>query len=104
MITEQAHIIVFTPHPDDAESRMAGTVARWVCEGKNIVYVVCTNGDKGTNAPNMKPEELARIRERAVGSSPLRTLISITRRSSVIRPLTHCGISSSHGLGNEIVG
>ena len=64
MITEQAHIIVFTPHPDDAESRMAGTVARWVREGKNIVYVVCTNGDKGTNDPNMKPEELARIRER----------------------------------------
>jgi len=67
VITEQAHIIVFTPHPDDAESRMAGTVARWVREGKNIVYMVCTNGDKGTNDPNMKPEELARIRERAVG-------------------------------------
>ncbi len=64
MITEQAHIIVFIPHPDDAESRMAGTVARWVREGKNIVYVVCTNGDKGTNDPNMKPEELTRIRER----------------------------------------
>ena len=64
MITEQAHIIVFTPHPDDAESRMAGTVARWAREGKNIVYVVCTNGDKGTNDPNMKPEELTRIRER----------------------------------------
>ncbi|MFC1897447.1 PIG-L deacetylase family protein [Chloroflexota bacterium] len=64
MITEQAHVIVFIPHPDDAESRMAGTVALWVREGKNIVYVVCTNGDKGTSDPNMKPEELARIRER----------------------------------------
>ena len=64
MITEQAHIIVFIPHPDDAESRMAGTVARWVREGKNIVYVVCTNGDKGTKDPNIKPEELTRIRER----------------------------------------
>ncbi len=64
MKTKQANVMVFIPHPDDAESRMAGTVARWVREGKNIVYVVCTNGDKGTNDPNMKPEELVRIRER----------------------------------------
>jgi len=51
------------PHPDDVELRMAGTVARWTREGKEVIYVVCTNGDKGTNDPNMKPEELARIRE-----------------------------------------
>jgi len=42
---------------------MAGTVARWTCEGKEIIYIVCTNGDKGTSDPDMKPEELARIRE-----------------------------------------
>ncbi len=64
MTVKPAQVIVVIPHPDDAESRMAGTVARWVREGKNIVYVVCTNGDKGTSDPNMKPEELARIRER----------------------------------------
>ena len=63
-MTKHDQTMVVIPHPDDAESRMAGTVARWVREGKNIVYVVCTNGDKGTNDPNMKPEELTRIRER----------------------------------------
>jgi len=62
-MTKQAHIMVFIPHPDDAESRMAGTVARWTREGKDIIYVVCTNGDKGTSDPNMVPEELAKIRE-----------------------------------------
>ncbi|MFC2010003.1 PIG-L deacetylase family protein [Chloroflexota bacterium] len=62
-MTKQAHVLVTIPHPDDAESRMAGTVARWTREGKDIIYVVCTNGDKGTNDPNIKPEELARIRE-----------------------------------------
>ena len=62
-MTKQAHVMVFIPHPDDAESRMAGTVARWTREGKDIIYVVCTNGDKGTNDPDMKPEELAGIRE-----------------------------------------
>jgi len=55
--------MVVTPHPDDAEWGVAGTVARWVREGKEIIYVVCTNGDKGTSDANVKPEELARIRE-----------------------------------------
>jgi LmbE family N-acetylglucosaminyl deacetylase len=55
--------MVITPHPDDAEFGVAGTVARWVVEGKSVIYVVCTNGDKGTSDPNMKPDELARIRE-----------------------------------------
>jgi LmbE family N-acetylglucosaminyl deacetylase len=61
---KQAQVMVFIPHPDDAESRMAGTVARWAREGKDIIYVVCTNGDKGTSDPNMEPENLAKIREK----------------------------------------
>ena len=62
-MAEQAQVMVVTAHPDDAEFGAAGTVARWVREGKSVVYVVCTSGDKGTSDPNMKPEELARIRE-----------------------------------------
>lgn len=55
--------MVVTPHPDDAEFGVAGTVLKLTREGKKVVYVVCTNGDKGTNDTNMKPEELAKIRE-----------------------------------------
>jgi len=62
-MTEPAQKMVVTPHPDDAEFGVAGTVVRWVREGKSVIYVVCTNGDKGSNDPDMKPEELARIRE-----------------------------------------
>ena len=62
-MTKQAQVMVITPHPDDAEFGVAGTVARWVAEGKSVIYVVCTNGDKGTSDPNMKPDELVRIRE-----------------------------------------
>ncbi len=62
-MTKQADIMVITPHPDDAEFGVAGTVVRWVSEGKNVIYVVCTNGDKGTSDPDIKPDELARIRE-----------------------------------------
>ncbi len=62
-MTKQAQVMVVTPHPDDAEFGVAGTVARWTGEGKDVIYVVCTNGDKGTSDTNMKPDELARIRE-----------------------------------------
>ena len=62
-MTKSAQVMVITPHPDDAEFGVAGTVARWVGEGKSVIYVVCTNGDKGTSDPNMNPDELARIRE-----------------------------------------
>jgi LmbE family N-acetylglucosaminyl deacetylase len=54
---------VVTPHPDDAEYGVAGSAARWAREGKDVIYVVCTNGDKGTSDTNMNSEELARIRE-----------------------------------------
>lgn len=59
----QTYLMVVTPHPDDAEFGVAGTVARLTREGKKVVYVVCTNGDKGTSDPNIKPEELVKIRE-----------------------------------------
>jgi len=62
-MTEPAQIMVVTPHPDDAEFGVAGTVVRWVREGKSVIYVVCTSGDKGSNDPDVKPEELVRIRE-----------------------------------------
>ncbi len=62
-MTKQAQVMVVTPHPDDAEFGVAGTVARWTGEGKDVIYVVCTNGDKGTSDTNMKPNKLARIRE-----------------------------------------
>ncbi len=60
---KQAEVMVVTPHPDDAEFGVAGSVVRWVREGKDVVYVVCTNGDKGTSDSKLKPAELAKIRE-----------------------------------------
>jgi len=62
-MTKQTQVMVITPHSDDAEFGVAGTVARWVAEGKSVIYVVCTSGDKGTSDASMKPDELVRIRE-----------------------------------------
>ena len=63
MKKKAAQVMVITPHPDDAEYGVAGTVVRWVSQAKEIVYVVCTNGDKGTSDTSVKPEELAKTRE-----------------------------------------
>ncbi len=63
-MTEQTHVLVTSPHPDDAETRFAGSVAKWTREGKKVVYVVISNGDKGTNDPAISPAELAVIREK----------------------------------------
>jgi LmbE family N-acetylglucosaminyl deacetylase len=60
--SKTAHVMVVTPHPDDAEFGVAGTVAHWTKNGKEVVYVVCTNGDKGTDDVTMKPEALTEIR------------------------------------------
>jgi LmbE family N-acetylglucosaminyl deacetylase len=62
-VTEPADVVVVTPHPDDAEFGVAGTVAKWTRGGKQVVYVVCTNGNKGTSDPEMKPDELAKMRQ-----------------------------------------
>ena len=52
------------PHPDDGESGCGGTVAKWSRQGCEILYVVCTNGDKGSSDPEMTSERLAAIREK----------------------------------------
>ena len=57
-------ILVVTPHPDDAEIGCGGTMARWIAEGSEVYYVLCTNGDKGTSDPDMTPKRLAETRER----------------------------------------
>jgi len=55
-------VLVVTPHPDDAESGAGGTIARWTQQGRKVVLVVCTNGDKGTSDRTVKPADLAALR------------------------------------------
>lgn len=59
-----ADILVITPHPDDAEFGAAGSVASWTRSGRQVIYVVCTNGDKGTSNPALEPAELVTLRKK----------------------------------------
>lgn len=56
-------IAVIMAHPDDAEFICAGTIARWAEEGNEVVYVLLTSGDKGSDDPEMTPEKLVATRE-----------------------------------------
>lgn len=55
-------LVVFA-HPDDAEFLCGGTVARWIREGTEVVYVCATDGSAGWNGPDRSREEIADIRE-----------------------------------------
>jgi len=60
---EPTPVLVVTPHPDDAEGGVGGTIAQWSALGRRVVLVVCTNGDKGTSDRSITSEELAEIRQ-----------------------------------------
>jgi LmbE family N-acetylglucosaminyl deacetylase len=61
--TGPKRIAVFMAHPDDAEFICAGAVAHWADEGHEVIYVLLTSGDKGSDDPEMTSERLVATRE-----------------------------------------
>ena len=55
-------VLVVMAHPDDAEFGCGGTIAKWAAAGKEINYVLCTSGDKGSGDPDISPYRLAQTR------------------------------------------
>jgi LmbE family N-acetylglucosaminyl deacetylase len=49
-------------HPDDAEIAAGGTMANWIAAGREVHLLVLTNGDRGSQDPQLDRAELARIR------------------------------------------
>ena len=63
-MTEGAErVMVVTAHPDDPEFGAGGTIAKLVKEGREVSYVIVTNGNKGSSDLGVTPAHLARIRE-----------------------------------------
>ncbi|MDI3339074.1 MAG: PIG-L family deacetylase [Sphaerobacter sp.] len=60
---EYRRVMVVVAHPDDMEFSSAGTVAKFVAEGREVVLVQCTSGDKGTARRDISSAELAALRE-----------------------------------------
>jgi LmbE family N-acetylglucosaminyl deacetylase len=55
-------VMVIMAHPDDPEFFSGGTIALWAREGAEIIYLILTNGNKGSDDPAMSPERLRRVR------------------------------------------
>ena len=49
-------------HPDDLEFAAGGTIAKWIEEGAEFYYLVCTDGSLGTTDPSKSREEITKIR------------------------------------------
>ncbi len=56
-------VMAIFAHPDDPEFFSGGLLAKWAAEGRPIVYVLATSGDKGSDDPEMTSEHLIVIRE-----------------------------------------
>lgn len=55
--------LIITAHPDDAEFIAGGTIAKMCDLGWDVTIAVATSGDKGTRDANLRPQELAAMRE-----------------------------------------
>ena len=55
--------MVVVAHADDAEWGCSGTVAKLCAEGWQMVYVLCTDGSKGIDDPEISGAELVSIRQ-----------------------------------------
>lgn len=60
-VPQKAMVIV--AHPDDIEFSSAGTVARWVQAGTEVIYVLVTSGDVGIAKLELTRAQAAEIRE-----------------------------------------
>jgi LmbE family N-acetylglucosaminyl deacetylase len=55
-------VMFVAAHPDDPDFLAGGTVARLAKEGREITYVIATNGSKGSSDRSVTPEQLIPIR------------------------------------------
>ncbi len=75
------NILVVSPHPDDLEIGMGGTVAKLVEDGANIISLVATDGSGSTSLKGHSAEEMVEIRlleaREAVSTLGVHTLIPL---------------------------
>ncbi|MBN1994787.1 MAG: PIG-L family deacetylase [Anaerolineae bacterium] len=59
-----AKAMVIVAHPDDPEFFCGGIIALWCKHGTEMSYLILTNGNKGSDDPEMTPEKLTAIRKK----------------------------------------
>jgi LmbE family N-acetylglucosaminyl deacetylase len=57
-------VLVIGAHPDDIEFYAGGTIAQFHEAGKEVFYLITTNGQRGTLDPNANSQEIIKTREK----------------------------------------
>ena len=63
MTIANGRVLFVGAHPDDSEFLAGGTIARFVKEGRELAYVIVTNGNKGSADGGVTSPQLIPIRE-----------------------------------------
>jgi LmbE family N-acetylglucosaminyl deacetylase len=63
LIEPLERVLVVISHPDDAEFGAGATIAALTAAGARVDYVVTTDGSKGTEDPEVTPEQLSATRQ-----------------------------------------
>jgi LmbE family N-acetylglucosaminyl deacetylase len=63
MTDASGRVLVIGAHPDDPDFLAGGTVARLIKEGREVAYVIATNGNKGSSDRTITMELLVALRE-----------------------------------------
>jgi len=82
--------MVVVAHADDAEYGCSGTVARLCDEGWDMVYVICTDGSKGTSDREISGKELSQIRRKEQQNAGrvlgLKDIVFLEYEDSILEP------------------
>jgi LmbE family N-acetylglucosaminyl deacetylase len=62
-VTGGGPVMAIFAHPDDPEFVAGGALARWSEAGRQLIYVICTDGSKGSSDPTMTPDRLIPLRQ-----------------------------------------
>jgi LmbE family N-acetylglucosaminyl deacetylase len=57
-------VLAVFAHPDDAEICAGGTLAKWAAAGRDVHLMILTNGDRGSQDPQIDPRDVAATRAR----------------------------------------
>lgn len=61
-VTDGGPVMAIFAHADDPEFLAGGSLARWAEAGRKLIYVICTDGSKGSSDPTMTTERLIKTR------------------------------------------
>ena len=87
---ELKRVLVIAVHPDDPEFGAAGTIAKWVRQGREVSYLLITSGDKGSHDRDKRPEEIAATREEeqraAAAALGVKDVVFLRHADGVVEP------------------